>query len=70
MKPDSQKSMTEQAGDHVKGAMDSAARMMQPNSDKGAGQRMGDALNSSNSSSNNESLADKAKNAMGMGNQK
>lgn len=67
MKPDSQKSVTEQAGDHVKGTMDSAARMVQPNSEKGAGQRAGDALSSSNSTSNDESLLNKAKNAVGLG---
>ncbi|KAF4576720.1 hypothetical protein EYR36_000684 [Pleurotus pulmonarius] len=67
MKPDSQKTTTEHMGDYVKGTMDSMASTMQPNSDKSGTQRMGDSM-TSNSNHNEESLMDKAKNAMGMGN--
>ncbi|KAF8077816.1 heat shock protein 9/12-domain-containing protein [Lyophyllum atratum] len=66
LKPDSQKSATEQAGDYMKGAADSAARAVQPNSNKSGGQKAGDSLTSSNSQ-NDDSLLGKAKNAMGMG---
>jgi len=66
LKPDSQKSSTEQAGDYVKGTADSAARAVQPNSDKSGGQKAGDSLSSSNSH-NDDSLLGKAKNAVGLG---
>ncbi|KAF8228491.1 hypothetical protein L208DRAFT_1403780 [Tricholoma matsutake] len=66
VKPDSQKSTTEQAGDYIKGKMDSAASTLQSNSDKSTSQKAGDAL-SGNSNQNQDSLLNKAKNAMGMG---
>ncbi|KAF9469201.1 heat shock protein 9/12-domain-containing protein [Collybia nuda] len=66
MKPDSQKSTTEQVGDYAKGTMDSAASTLQPNSEKSAGQKAGDSV-SGNSNENQDSLLGKAKNAMGMG---
>ncbi|KAJ7940449.1 heat shock protein 9/12-domain-containing protein [Mycena leptocephala] len=66
MKPDSQKSTTEQMGDHFKGAGDSVASTFQPQSDKSATQKAGDTF-SSNSNNNDESLLNKAKNAVGMG---
>ncbi|KIL69883.1 hypothetical protein M378DRAFT_69288 [Amanita muscaria Koide BX008] len=69
MKPDSQKSGMEQAGDYVKGKMDSVASTMQPESEKSTTQQMGDTM-SGNSNENQESLMDKAKNAMGMGGNK
>ncbi|KAI0630209.1 heat shock protein 9/12-domain-containing protein [Trametes polyzona] len=65
MKPDSQKSMTEQMGDSMKGTADSLASTVQPQSEKSTTQQMGDSL-SGNSNENQESLMDKAKNALGM----
>ncbi|KAH9483706.1 12 kDa heat shock protein [Psilocybe cubensis] len=67
MKPDSQKSTMEQAGDFIKGKTDSAASTMQPNSQKSGSQRVGDTM-SGNSNDNQDSLLNKAKNAVGMGN--
>ncbi|KAG2074625.1 hypothetical protein BDR04DRAFT_1048363 [Suillus decipiens] len=66
MKPDSQKSMAEQAGDKVKGMSDSIASSIQPQSEKSTTQKAGDTL-SGNSNEGQESLTDKAKHAMGMG---
>jgi hypothetical protein len=68
-KPDSQKSMTEQAGDMFKGKTDSAASTLQPNSEKSTTQRMGDTV-SGNQNENSDSIIDKAKNAMGLGDHK
>ncbi|TRM62603.1 heat shock protein 9/12-domain-containing protein [Schizophyllum amplum] len=65
MKPDSQKTATEQVGDYAKGTADSLASTMQPNDQKSGTQRAGDAM-SGNSNENQDSLLDKAKNAMGM----
>ncbi|KAF6763990.1 heat shock protein 9/12-domain-containing protein [Ephemerocybe angulata] len=67
MKPDSQKGMFEQAGDAIKGTTDSMASTVQPNSQKSNTQKMGDTM-SGNSNQNSESMMDKAKNAVGMGN--
>ncbi|KAJ7444907.1 heat shock protein 9/12-domain-containing protein [Mycena latifolia] len=69
MKPDSQKTTTEQIGDSFKGTTDSVASTFQPNSEKSTTQKAGDTL-SSNSNHNDESLLAKAKNAMGMGESK
>ncbi|KAJ7047001.1 heat shock protein 9/12-domain-containing protein [Mycena alexandri] len=66
LKPDSQKSTTEQMGDHFKGTGDSIASTFQPQSDKSGTQKVGDTF-SSNSNNNDQSLLDKAKNAVGMG---
>ncbi|KAF5380989.1 hypothetical protein D9615_004077 [Tricholomella constricta] len=66
MKPDSQKTTTEQIGDKVKGTMDSAASTLQPQSDKSAGQKAGDNV-SGNTNESDESLLNKAKNAVGLG---
>ncbi|KAF7301322.1 hypothetical protein MIND_00697300 [Mycena indigotica] len=66
LKPDSQKTTTEQLGDTVKGTADSLASTLQPNSEKSTSQQAGDAL-SSNQNHNDESLLQKAKNAVGMG---
>ncbi|CDO69230.1 hypothetical protein BN946_scf185042.g132 [Trametes cinnabarina] len=63
MKPDSQKSMTEQVGDSVKGTADSLASTMQPQ--KSTSQQVGDSL-SSNSNENQGSMMDKAKDMLGM----
>ncbi|KAF9052901.1 heat shock protein 9/12-domain-containing protein [Panaeolus papilionaceus] len=65
MKPDSQKGTLEQAGDFIKGKSDSAASTMQPQSQKSGSQKVGDAM-SGNSNNNDESLLNKAKNAVGM----
>ncbi|CAE6498116.1 unnamed protein product [Rhizoctonia solani] len=67
LKPDSQKTATEQAGDHIKGTLDSAASTLQPNETKSHSQKAGDTL-SGNSNENSESLLTKAKNAVGLGN--
>ncbi|KAF4614471.1 hypothetical protein D9613_002685 [Agrocybe pediades] len=67
LKPDSQKSTTEHFGDKLKGNADSAASTMEPNSQKSTSQRMGDTM-SGNSNHNDDSLLNKAKNAVGMGN--
>ncbi|KAL1680190.1 heat shock protein 9/12-domain-containing protein [Schizophyllum commune] len=66
LKPDSQKSTTEQAGDAIKGKTDSAASTFQPNQEKSTTQKATDSL-SGNSNENSESLVDKAKNAVGLG---
>ncbi|KAG1766978.1 heat shock protein 9/12-domain-containing protein [Suillus occidentalis] len=66
MKPESQKSMTEQAGDKTKGMADSVASTMQPQSEKSATQKAGDTV-SGNSNEGQESLMEKAKQTMGMG---
>ncbi|KAJ6525631.1 heat shock protein 9/12-domain-containing protein [Mycena capillaripes] len=66
LKPDSQKSTTEQMGDHFKGTGDSIASTFQPQSEKSTTQKAGDTL-SSNSNNNDDSLLNKAKNAVGMG---
>ncbi|KAH7929903.1 hypothetical protein BV22DRAFT_1001852 [Leucogyrophana mollusca] len=66
LKPDSQKTTTEQAGDTLKGWSDSAASTVQPQGEKSTTQKAGDAV-SGNSNENQESLVDKAKNAVGMG---
>ncbi|KAI0744234.1 heat shock protein 9/12-domain-containing protein [Daedaleopsis nitida] len=66
MKPDSEKSTTEHMGDMFKGKSDSAASSMQPQSEKSTSQKAGDAF-SSNSNESQPSMTQKAKNAMGLG---
>ncbi|KAG8726682.1 hypothetical protein FRC12_020352 [Ceratobasidium sp. 428] len=66
LKPDSQKTTTEQAGDQIKGTADSLASTLQPNESKSDSQKVGDTL-SGNSNENKDSLLDQAKNALGMG---
>ncbi|KAI0331006.1 hypothetical protein GY45DRAFT_1276824 [Cubamyces sp. BRFM 1775] len=66
LKPDSEKSTTEHFGDKLKGKSDSAASTFQPESEKSTSQRIGDTF-SSNSNNDQPSLTQKAKNAMGMG---
>merc|ERR1712137_1101960 len=66
MKPESQKSMTEQASDKVKGMSDSVASTLQPQSEKSTTQKAGDTM-SGNSNEGQESLMEKAKHTMGMG---
>ncbi|WVQ75677.1 hypothetical protein IAR50_005306 [Cryptococcus sp. DSM 104548] len=60
LKPDSEKSYLEQAGDTIKGKADSAASSGQPQSQKSYGQEIGDAV-SGNSNENQSSITDKAK---------
>ncbi|KAH9935660.1 heat shock protein 9/12-domain-containing protein [Fomitopsis serialis] len=67
VKPDSEKSTTEHLGDKFKGNADSAASTAQPESQKSYGQQIGDTF-SSNSNQNEPSMTQKAKNAMGLGN--
>jgi len=67
LKPDSQKSMTEQVGDKAKGMGDSAASTAQPEGQKSYGQKATDTV-SGNSNENSGSMLDKAKDTMGMGN--
>jgi len=66
MKPDSQKTTTEHMGDKLKGTSDSLMSSMQPNSEKSTTQQAGDAV-SSNSNETQPSMMQKAKNAVGMG---
>ncbi|RXK36560.1 hypothetical protein M231_06170 [Tremella mesenterica] len=65
LKPDSEKSYLEQAGDAIKGKADSAASTAQPQSQKSYGQGAIDAI-SGNKNDNQESLMDKAKGALGV----
>ncbi|KAJ8077457.1 hypothetical protein PQX77_010525 [Marasmius sp. AFHP31] len=69
IKPDSQKSTTEHLGDKFKGTGDSAASSLQPQSEKSSGQKLGDTF-SSNSNQNDQSMLDKAKDAVGLGERK
>jgi len=66
LKPDSEKSTTEHFGDKVKGKADNVGSSVQPESEKSYTQKAGDAF-SSNSNENDQSVMDKAKNALGMG---
>jgi hypothetical protein len=66
LKPDSQKSTTEKIGDSAKGTADSVASTFQPEGEKSNSQKAGDTF-SSNSNENQDSLVDKAKNAVGLG---
>ncbi|KAI0821684.1 heat shock protein 9/12-domain-containing protein [Trametes gibbosa] len=65
VKPNSEKSLTEQMGDSLKGTADSIASTVQPQSEKSTTQKMGDSI-SGNSNENQDSMIDKAKNALGM----
>ncbi|KAG6835214.1 hypothetical protein H0H93_003876 [Arthromyces matolae] len=69
MKPDSEKSTFEKASDTIKGHADSLGSSMQPESQKSTSQKMGDTM-SGNSNQNDESLLNKAKDAVGLGGQK
>ncbi|KAF9241601.1 heat shock protein 9/12-domain-containing protein [Melanogaster broomeanus] len=66
VKPDSQKSATEQLRDTVRGGTDSAASTLQPEGKKSDTQKASDVV-SGNADDNNESLLDKAKDAVGIG---
>ncbi|WRT69967.1 uncharacterized protein IL334_006958 [Kwoniella shivajii] len=65
MKPDSEKTYLEQGKDMLAGKSDSAASSAQPQSQKSFTQEAGDAI-SGNSNENQTSMADKAKDALGM----
>ncbi|KAI0730364.1 heat shock protein 9/12-domain-containing protein [Fomitopsis betulina] len=67
IKPDSEKTTTEHLGDKFKGKSDSAASTLEPESQKSYSQKIGDSL-SGNSNQNEPSLTQKAKNAVGLGN--
>ncbi|KAF8844290.1 hypothetical protein BDN67DRAFT_922103 [Paxillus ammoniavirescens] len=67
-KPESQKSFTEKVGDTTKGATDSVASTLQPEGEKSSTQKATDTV-SGNSNENQESLVDKAKSALGVGQQ-
>ncbi|KAJ7097747.1 heat shock protein 9/12-domain-containing protein [Mycena belliarum] len=69
LKPDSQKTTGEHMGDKFKGTGDSVASTLQPNSEKSTTQKAGDTF-SGNSNHTDQSLLDKAKNAVGMGEHK
>jgi len=64
LKPDSQKTTTEKISDTVKGHADSVGSTLQPQGEKSNTQKAGDAL-SGNKNDNQDSLLDKAKNALG-----
>ncbi|KAH0578706.1 12 kDa heat shock protein [Termitomyces sp. J132] len=66
LKPDSEKGTFEKASDSIKGNMDSLGSSVQPNSQKSTSQKIGDSV-SGNSNQNDESLINKAKNAVGLG---
>ncbi|KAF8581610.1 hypothetical protein K439DRAFT_1353500 [Ramaria rubella] len=65
LKPDSQKTGTEQAGDTLKGKTDSITSTLQPESHKSTSQKAGDTL-SGNSNNNDQSMLDKAKDSMSL----
>ncbi|GAA5971124.1 hypothetical protein JCM11641_004153 [Rhodosporidiobolus odoratus] len=76
VKPDSQKSTAEQAGDSLKSTYDSAASTLQPGGEKGTGQKVtdtvkGDFSSFGTGSGGGESMIDKAKasvqDAVGLG---
>ncbi|KAF8482979.1 heat shock protein 9/12-domain-containing protein [Russula ochroleuca] len=68
LKPDSQKSTPEQIGDKIKGTADSIASKAQPEDQKSKGQQVGDTLSSDHGGDDtSESLLNKAKNAVGLG---
>ncbi|WWC64874.1 uncharacterized protein I303_107488 [Kwoniella dejecticola CBS 10117] len=68
LKPDSEKTYLEQGKDMLAGKADSAASSAQPQSQKSYTQEIGDAV-SGNSNENQSSIADKAKDALGMNKQ-
>ncbi|KAF5389919.1 hypothetical protein D9757_003688 [Collybiopsis confluens] len=66
IKPDSEKTTTEHVGDKLKGTADSVASTLQPQGEKSTSQKVGDTF-SSNSNDTDDSLLNKAKNAVGLG---
>jgi len=69
VKPDSQKGFGEHVGDMVQGKGDSALSSLQPQQDKSASQKVGDAFSGQqNHNPGERSLMDKAKDAVGLGN--
>ncbi|KAH8919521.1 hypothetical protein BT69DRAFT_1246368 [Atractiella rhizophila] len=67
VKPDSQKSTTQQAGDKMKGTYEDVASSVQPSGEKSTSQKAGDAISGDGG---NKSMMDKAKDAMGLGDRK
>lgn len=67
LKPDSEKSTTEHFGDKLKGHADSAASTAQPASEKSYTQKIGDAVSGNSNEGTEPSLAQRAKNAVGLG---
>merc|ERR1712013_107976 len=80
MKPDSQKSATEKAGDSVKSTADNVAGSVQPSGEKGVGQKASDAVSGSNNDASKQgqgvldsasrtlgNAAQSAQDALGMG---
>ncbi|TIA91124.1 hypothetical protein E3P99_01229 [Wallemia hederae] len=64
MKPDSQKTYTESAGDNLKGMSDNIASKMQPESDKSTTQQAHDTMTEGADSGRRDSFLDKIKSAM------
>jgi len=67
MQPDSSKSTTDKVSESVSGAGDKAARAVQPDNDKSSSQAIGDKVGRSKDDHTGESVMDKTKNALGMG---
>merc|ERR1711974_270045 len=67
MKPDSQKSMTEKAGDSIKSTADNVAGSAQPSGEKGVGQKASDAVSGTNNdaSKQGQSVLDSASETLG-----
>jgi len=69
VKPDSQKSLTEQAGDKLSGAADSVGQSVQPNQEKSHSQKAADTFSTSagdKGQQKGDSIVDKTKDALGM----
>jgi hypothetical protein len=67
MKPDSQKSATEKAGDSIKSTADNIAGSAQPSGEKGVGQKATDAVSGTNNdaSKQGQSVLDSASETVG-----
>jgi len=67
IKPDSQKSATEKAGDSIKSTADNIAGSAQPSGEKGAGQKASDAVSGTNNdaSKQGQSVIDQASETLG-----
>ncbi|THH02066.1 hypothetical protein EW026_g717 [Hermanssonia centrifuga] len=67
LKPDSEKSTTEHFGDKFKGNADSLGSSAQPSSEKSTTQKVGDAFSGNSNQGTEPSMAQRAKNAVGLG---
>merc|ERR1712137_1452592 len=67
MKPDSQKSATEKAGDSIKNTADNVAGSVQPSGEKGVGQKASDTVSGTNNdaSKQGQSVLDSASQTLG-----